>query len=79
MLEKIHFFKEVRHSTRSLFWYFLLEGVLLLVLAVLVIVYPQIIILLFAFFFIVAGIIALWLAWKIGRLLKKIDDFLDLL
>ena len=77
MLENIHFFKEIRHSLSLLFWYFLLEGVLLLALGVLVVIYPQIIILLFAFFFIAVGVTSLWIAGKLGRLLKKVNKFFD--
>ena len=60
-----------------LFWYFLLEGVLLLALGALVVIYPQIIILLFAFFFIAVGVTSLWIAGKLGRLLKKVNKFFD--
>ena len=79
MLENIHFFKEIRHSLSGIFWYFLLEGILLLCLGILVVIYPQIIILLFAFFFILAAAISFWIAIKIRKAVRKVDKFFDLI
>jgi len=77
-MEKIHFIKEAKHSTHSIVWQFLLQGVLLIALGVLVVMYPELLILFFAFTFIMIGIGSLWAAYKIRRFTKKFDMFFDL-
>jgi uncharacterized membrane protein HdeD (DUF308 family) len=77
-MEKLHFIQEVKHSTHSLKWQFLLQGILLIALGVLVVMYPELLILLFAFTFILMGLGFLWAGYKIRRFTKKFDSFFKL-
>jgi|GEM_PF-1325039 len=77
-MEKLHLLKEIKHSVSSILWYFSIQGIVLILLGIGVIFYPQILILLFAFFFVFIGLLSIWAAFKISRLLKHFDKFFDL-
>lgn len=77
-MEKLRFLKEVRHAIHSLLWYFTMQGVVLVALGAVVIFVPQAMILLFAFFFVFAGILSLWIGWKIWRIVRHFTKWLDL-
>ena len=77
-MEKIHLLKEIKHSISSILWYFSVQGAVLVLLGIGVIFYPGILILLFAFFFVFIGLLSIWAAVKIYRLIKHFDKFFDL-
>ena len=77
-MEKIHLLKEIKHSVSSILWYFSIQGVVLILLGVLVLLKPEILILLFAFFFVFTGLLSLWAALKINRVIKHFNKFFDL-
>ncbi|OGY92264.1 MAG: hypothetical protein A3H70_03420 [Candidatus Komeilibacteria bacterium RIFCSPLOWO2_02_FULL_48_11] len=77
-MEKIHLLKEIKHSVSSILWYFSIQGIVLVLLGIGAIFYPQILILLFAFFFVFIGLLSIWAAIKLYRLLRHFNKFFDL-
>ncbi len=77
-MEKIHLLKEIKRSVSSILWYFSIQGAVLILLGVLVIYKPEILVLLFAFFFVFTGLLSLWVALKIKRVIKHFNKFFDL-
>ena len=78
VMEKIHLLKEIKHSVSSILWYFSIQGAVLILLGVLVLLKPEILVLLFAFFFVFVGLLSIWAALKINRVIKHFNKFFDL-
>lgn len=61
----------------QVFWYFILQGVLLVIFGILVIVYPMILVILAALLFVFLGIASIWMAVSVCRVRSRINKIID--
>lgn len=61
----------------QVFWYFILQGVLLIAFGILVIYYPLILVILVALLFVFLGITSIWMAISVYKVRSRINNIIE--